>query len=291
MRPRWGRQLRGDSGFQWTPSWQNRHVKSHWNNSQHEHSRWESLPYEPAWLEASTAKEAEAEIKGLIKMFKKKAMQEKKSVQGGRKYSRELLMKAWLASKRGQQEAAKPLEPGLISGTTLPQAMQRPSSKREEPGCVEMDPEALCFLPCIGLISDEKFHQMVANPYLLLPKYSLPGLQVLEARGLSAVQLDGVACSQIEHYFSPENLYHDQYLRSLMDEDGWVSLADIVSFPRMRRLGLDSARAAAALANSNKVEVLGGSASKVRLRPSVSWHMAVPAQVNGGMHTIERTSF
>ena len=42
--------------------------------------------------------------------------------------------------------------------------------------------------------------------------------------------------NQIEYYFSQENVSHDTYLRSLMDHDGYVSIAEIAKFNRVRRL-------------------------------------------------------
>ena len=41
---------------------------------------------------------------------------------------------------------------------------------------------------------------------------------------------------QIEYYFSPKNLHRDIYLRSLMDNDGYVNIAEIVKFNRIREL-------------------------------------------------------
>eukprot|EP00418_Pyrodinium_bahamense_P033695 CAMPEP_0179154716 /NCGR_PEP_ID=MMETSP0796-20121207/75316_1 /TAXON_ID=73915 /ORGANISM="Pyrodinium bahamense, Strain pbaha01" /LENGTH=467 /DNA_ID=CAMNT_0020856121 /DNA_START=38 /DNA_END=1441 /DNA_ORIENTATION=- len=60
---------------------------------------------------------------------------------------------------------------------------------------------------------------------------------------------------QIEYYFSVQNISHDMYLRSLMDESGWVNLEDIVNFPRLRALSADATSAAAALAVSESVEL------------------------------------
>lgn len=43
-----------------------------------------------------------------------------------------------------------------------------------------------------------------------------------------------VILKQIEYYFSVENLVHDLFLRSLMDEEGWVSISSIANFPRIK---------------------------------------------------------
>lgn len=43
---------------------------------------------------------------------------------------------------------------------------------------------------------------------------------------------------QVDHYFSPENLYQDVYLQGLMNPiTGWVAIAEIVKFGRMVRIG------------------------------------------------------
>lgn len=60
---------------------------------------------------------------------------------------------------------------------------------------------------------------------------------------------------QIEFYFSVGNICHDQYMRSLMDEEGWVDLEDLAKFPRLRSLGVDVPLAAAALRGSLSVEL------------------------------------
>uniref|UniRef100_A0A6U6NP90 HTH La-type RNA-binding domain-containing protein n=1 Tax=Zooxanthella nutricula TaxID=1333877 RepID=A0A6U6NP90_9DINO len=46
--------------------------------------------------------------------------------------------------------------------------------------------------------------------------------------------------SQLEYYFSDENLSTDSYLRSfIMPQEGWVSLLLFQEFPRIRSLGAD----------------------------------------------------
>lgn len=62
---------------------------------------------------------------------------------------------------------------------------------------------------------------------------------------------------QVEYYFSPQNLQHDEFLRGRMDEEGWVPVKDIISFRRMRLLeATDHFRVALALHfHSQTVEV------------------------------------
>lgn len=59
----------------------------------------------------------------------------------------------------------------------------------------------------------------------------------------------------IEHYFNSATLFCDPYLCSLMDESGWVQLADIVQLPELMALGVDVSTAAQAINNSVSVEL------------------------------------
>ena len=44
---------------------------------------------------------------------------------------------------------------------------------------------------------------------------------------------------QLEYYFSPENLAHDEYLRTQMDQDQFVNISIIASFNQIRKLTSD----------------------------------------------------
>ncbi|KAM3722858.1 La-related protein [Dirofilaria immitis] len=59
---------------------------------------------------------------------------------------------------------------------------------------------------------------------------------------------------QIEYYLSPENLQKDFYLRRKMDKNGFLSLALIASFPRVRTLTDNIVLITEALRSSEKVE-------------------------------------
>lgn len=65
----------------------------------------------------------------------------------------------------------------------------------------------------------------------------------------------GKVRKQIEFYFSVNNVCHDLYLRTLMDEAGWVPLDALMRFPKLVELGATEASAAAALEESKSVEV------------------------------------
>ncbi|EFO27658.1 hypothetical protein LOAG_00811 [Loa loa] len=60
---------------------------------------------------------------------------------------------------------------------------------------------------------------------------------------------------QIEYYLSPENLQKDFYLRRKMDKNGFLSLALIASFPRVRTLTDNIMLITEALRSSDKVEL------------------------------------
>jgi len=70
---------------------------------------------------------------------------------------------------------------------------------------------------------------------------------------------------QLEFYLSADNLGRDEYLRSLMDRDGWIELLHLIKFPRLRSLGVSTQMAAATLAGSTGVEL---SADGRRIRHS-----------------------
>ncbi|XBH71765.1 hypothetical protein VPH35_099170 [Triticum aestivum] len=65
---------------------------------------------------------------------------------------------------------------------------------------------------------------------------------------------------QIEHYFSTNNLCHDTYLRERMDDQGWVPIDLIASFPMLTRftmLGIDTNYILDSIRGSELLEVQG----------------------------------
>ncbi|WVY90017.1 hypothetical protein V8G54_035531 [Vigna mungo] len=62
---------------------------------------------------------------------------------------------------------------------------------------------------------------------------------------------------QIDYYFSDENLQHDHYLISLMDDQGWVPIFTIAGFKRVKRMSSDIPFILDALQSSNNVEIKG----------------------------------
>lgn len=81
---------------------------------------------------------------------------------------------------------------------------------------------------------------------------------------LGQEQVLATLAMQVEYYFSVENLCKDIFLRSKMDEEGWIPVAVIAGFNRIRMLTPDVNIILAALANSRSVEV---SPNGLKLRP------------------------
>ncbi|KFK26365.1 hypothetical protein AALP_AA8G239200 [Arabis alpina] len=86
------------------------------------------------------------------------------------------------------------------------------------------------------------------------------------------LELKDRVIKQIEYYFSDENLQTDQYLISLMDEQGWVPTKIIADFKRVKAMTMDVEFIVYALGFSNSVEVQG---DKIRKRDK--WSEWVPA--------------
>jgi len=53
----------------------------------------------------------------------------------------------------------------------------------------------------------------------------------------NGLTMDEQLAKQLEYYFSDENLEKDEYLRAQMQSEGWVSIAHIANFKRMRQIG------------------------------------------------------
>lgn len=76
----------------------------------------------------------------------------------------------------------------------------------------------------------------------------------------------GEVVRTLNHYFSDMNLQRDDYLRGLMQPgDGWVSLALIQTFPRMKQLGVHLCALQHAVVQSPVLE-LDGSGCYMRIR-------------------------
>ncbi|XP_019455211.1 PREDICTED: la-related protein 1A-like [Lupinus angustifolius] len=67
---------------------------------------------------------------------------------------------------------------------------------------------------------------------------------------------------QIDYYFSDENLQHDHYLISFMNDQGWVPISTVAGFKRVKRMTRDIPFILDALQSSSTVEVQGDNIRK-----------------------------
>ncbi|KAI9811112.1 MAG: hypothetical protein M1832_001068 [Thelocarpon impressellum] len=80
---------------------------------------------------------------------------------------------------------------------------------------------------------------------------------------------------QLDYYFSVDNLCKDMFLRKHMDSQGFVFLAVIADFNRMRQLTQDIELVRYACLQSRKIEFRTGSDGLDRLRPREGWQQWV----------------
>ncbi|XP_057972054.1 la-related protein 1C-like [Malania oleifera] len=102
-------------------------------------------------------------------------------------------------------------------------------------------------------------------------------------------QLHAKMVTQIEYYFSNDNLIKDAYLRQNMDEQGWVPIKLIAGFNKVKNLTDNIQLILDALRTSNVVEVQG---AKVRKRNDwMRWVMRpVQFPIVTGSQTFGRSS-
>mmetsp|Transcript_58058 Transcript_58058/g.92219 ORF Transcript_58058/g.92219 Transcript_58058/m.92219 type:complete len:575 (+) Transcript_58058:134-1858(+) len=70
---------------------------------------------------------------------------------------------------------------------------------------------------------------------------------------------------QLEYYFSPQNMETDLFLRSSMDKEGWIDIAVILGFKRMKYLQATKELVVEAAFHSNVVEVDSKTQDKIRM--------------------------
>ena len=81
------------------------------------------------------------------------------------------------------------------------------------------------------------YHQ--PSPYPVANYESSPQIEPSATRPAQAVdrkEVEDKLRRQLHYYFSPENLKRDYYLRSKMDGQGWVMLAEVAQFNRTKHL-------------------------------------------------------
>lgn len=109
--------------------------------------------------------------------------------------------------------------------------------------------------------------QMFYPPSMYYPQaaFAVPGGQMNPyMTAVAQEQLLAAVAAQIEYYFSVENLCKDLFLRRKMDDDGWIPLAVIASFNRVRMLTADVGVILQALLGS---QVIQTSPDGLKMRP------------------------
>ncbi|WCJ27544.1 LA RNA-binding protein [Euphorbia peplus] len=121
----------------------------------------------------------------------------------------------------------------------------------------------ICYVPLAPPGSFRGGHPPRFMPYPVSPGAPMPPQETLALR-------DGIA-RQIDYYFSDENLKNDHYLRSLMDNQGWVLISVIADFNRVKKMTTDISFILDALQSSSTVEIKG---DKIRRRDE--WSKWIP---------------
>ncbi|XP_042460960.1 la-related protein 1A-like [Zingiber officinale] len=117
-------------------------------------------------------------------------------------------------------------------------------------------------------------HEVMHGPPRF-PSYPSPTVHPNMTQEMVALQANIV--KQIEYYFSDENLQKDQYLISLLDEHGWVSITKIADFNRVKRMTTSIPLILDALLGSNLIEIQD---DKIRRRGDWSKWISTPSVVS-----------
>ncbi|CAK7331941.1 unnamed protein product [Dovyalis caffra] len=128
--------------------------------------------------------------------------------------------------------------------------------------------QPICYFPIAPPGSLRGPHPPRFVPYPVNPEAPVLPQEILALRA-------GIV-RQIEYYFSDENLQNDHYLISLMDDQGWVPVATIAEFKRLKKMTTDISLILDALQSSGSIEVQG---DKIRKRDDWSkWILASSKQ-------------
>ncbi|OVA13773.1 Protein of unknown function DM15 [Macleaya cordata] len=118
-------------------------------------------------------------------------------------------------------------------------------------------------------------------PPRFIPYPTHPGVPT---SALDTQPLAAKVMSQIEYYFSNENLQKDHYLLSLMDDHGWVPISKIADFNRVKKMTTNIPFILDVLHSSCSVEVQG---DKVRKRDD--WSKWIPASGQQTFSSVPQT--
>ncbi|EIW71283.1 hypothetical protein TREMEDRAFT_73252 [Tremella mesenterica DSM 1558] len=120
-----------------------------------------------------------------------------------------------------------------------------------------------------------------------MPMWNTPPGGLYDPRAPPLDGLQGWLYGQVEYYFSMQNLAMDDYLRRQMDSEGWISIATIASFNRIKAATSDVDMVRMAMQASPNLEVREG---KVRLRdPDMRRQWILPSAEPSRMPPLEET--
>ncbi|KAF2211520.1 hypothetical protein CERZMDRAFT_98405 [Cercospora zeae-maydis SCOH1-5] len=143
--------------------------------------------------------------------------------------------------------------------------------------------------PAVGLPPVQTYYPGVYD-YSGMPMSAIPYAQVAEQQYLFEM-----VSTQLEYYFSIDNLLKDMYLRKNMDSQGFVFLDVISNFNRIKQLSADPNLLKAACLRSETIEIKTGDDGKDRLRRQDGWEQFVmpmdqrePAAQTDGPKTLSR---
>lgn len=113
-------------------------------------------------------------------------------------------------------------------------------------------------MPAQSMAAQQMYYPVSSTMYYPPAAFGIPAA-VPGLPAISQEQLQLAVRQQIEYYFSIANLVKDVFLRSKMNDEGWISLHVIASFNRVRMLTPDLAMIMEALLDSPTVELSGDS--------------------------------
>ncbi|KAI7730958.1 hypothetical protein M8C21_002545, partial [Ambrosia artemisiifolia] len=182
------------------------------------------------------------------------------------------------------QENQKPLGPNENNDVqnTGPRAFIRPPFYAPPAGFMGAPvfpgpPGSIVYLPAMP-----PYSVRVPHPPFVVPHQPGATVPMLPAQ---AQALRVSVRTQIEYYFSDQNLHSDRYLISLMDDQGWVPISTIADFKRVKSMSTDIPFIVDALQSSSTLEVQG---EKVRKRED--WSKWIPASVGNKSSVSEECS-
>ncbi len=139
-------------------------------------------------------------------------------------------------------------------------------------------------VPAQSMASQQVYYPISSTMYYPPAAFGIPAT-VPGLPAISQAQLLLAVRQQIEYYFSIANLVKDVFLRSKMNEEGWIALHVIASFNRVRMLTPDLAMIMEALTDSSTVELSG---DNLFIRPRAGYQQWIlpEAQRDASAHAL-----